>query len=194
MKDCSNKKQICLAHWDEFVKSGSSASLAVVYNHYYTLMLNYGMKYCQDSQIVEDAIQNVFLSLIRAKKHTRKVENLPAYLLSSVKHEVFFLMGRKKRGSKNYFSFRPEFRPEYSIEDVIISREYDEELKNALIRSLKNLTPSQQEILYLRYDLNLSYKDISSILEIKPESCRISIHRALKSIKIEIENLKKRHA
>jgi len=91
-----------LEQWDIFVRTGDAGSLATVYNHFYDLMLNYGLRYCQDSQTIKDAIHNVFLNIIRSQKLMRKVENPAAYLLSCIKHEVFLLLAKRKREKINF--------------------------------------------------------------------------------------------
>ena len=81
------------------------------------------------------------------------------------------------------------FKPEYSVEEEIIEKESQMRLRKFLTKSLVKLTPHQQEAIYLKYDVGLSYEEISKILNISVESCRTTIYRSIKLIKAEVEVL-----
>jgi RNA polymerase sigma factor (sigma-70 family) len=81
------------------------------------------------------------------------------------------------------------FIPEYSIEDEIVTEESNTRLMTILLESLRKLTPRQQEILYLKFDNNLSYDEISGIFGISVESCRTSVYRIIRVIRDDVKKL-----
>lgn len=172
--------------WDSFVKSGDLHSFKTLYNFYFDLLYHYGKKYRAEYYLIEDSIQNVFLNLIKNNTDLYRVNNFHGYLLYSFRNELLKLLEKERR--YNFYNKMPEFNfyIDNNPEDVLIKSEISTEVKRFLKDCIKTLTSSQQEILFLRYSLGLSYDDISFILKISIESCRTSVYRAIKSIKKSI--------
>jgi RNA polymerase sigma factor (sigma-70 family) len=81
------------------------------------------------------------------------------------------------------------FNSSNSSEQDFIDHEEDDQLRTIVNKSLTNLTGKQQEIIYLRFDCELSYEDIADILEITVESCHKSVYRSINKIRIEAEKI-----
>ncbi len=178
------------SEWDLFLSDGDMDALAVIYEACFDLLFNYGRKFCHEESLIEDAIQNIFTKLIRSRERLGKLNNVKQYLLTAHRHELFELISK---GRKTIISEKiPEilFKPEYTVEDEIVEKEGEQRLRNFLKESLRKLTSNQQEILYLKYDVGLSYEDISKTLRISIESCRTSVYRSIKMIKADVESLK----
>jgi RNA polymerase sigma factor (sigma-70 family) len=176
--------------WKAFIKSGELNSLEPIYNLYFEWLFNYGKKYGLNDQLIEDAVQNVFISLIKSRNRLSNVSNLHAYLFCSFRNELFSL--NKKEHSFNLTDQLPSYVLDTAgnIEEDMTSRETELKMQEFLNKSIKKLTPSQQEILYLRFYSGLSYDELSKIVGISVGSCRTSVYRALKAIKTDIETLK----
>ena len=187
MQDPTNRQHLCSNAWNAFIETGDTKSLELVYNQYFDLLYNYGKKFHSENQLIEDAIQNLFIRLIKGQKHLCCVKNPHSYLICSFRNELFHLIKKSRKISLH--DSLPEFiyHPEWNPEEGIIKNETERNLKNILIKSIKKLTSSQQEILYMRYDTGLSYEDISNALNITIESCRTAVYRAIKTIKKHIE-------
>jgi len=191
MENSTDKKYRFVNEWNAFIKTGDMRSLGIIYDNYFDLLYNYGRKFHFDNQLIEDAIQNVFVSLIKVHNRLEKVENITSYLFSSFRNELFHLSDkniiiRLDDSSSQFF-----VNSENNKEEEIIKNESDSNLNDILNKCIKKLTPAQQEILYMRYDVNLSYEDISKIINISIESCRTAVYRAVKSLKKDLEMLKK---
>ena len=191
MENNTGKKDRFVREWNAFIKSGDMDSLGLVYDSYFDLLFNYGRKFHFESQLIEDAIQNVFISLINVRKKLEGVENVTSYLFYSFRNELFKISAKEKKIRLD--DATPQFfiSPDNNKEEEIIKTESDSRLSSILNRYIKKLTPSQQEILYMRYDANLSYDDISRILNISIESCRTAVYRAVKSLKQDLLELKR---
>jgi RNA polymerase sigma factor (sigma-70 family) len=176
--------------WNEFIQTGSKKALSVIYLEHFDRLYSYGKKLTRHELQVEDAIQNLFTYLLRNRKKLRMVRNVRAYLMASFHHELFRLIRVNKNpaGSPEIME-ENGFAPEYSIEDEIVKEESDARLRKILIESLRKLTPRQQEILYLKFDNNLSYEEISGMFGISAESCRTSVYRSIRSIRDDLKKL-----
>lgn len=177
------------SEWDAFITAGDMNALAIIYEEHFDLLLNFGHKFCRDESVLEDAIQNIFSKLISSRERLGKISNVKHYLLVAYRNELFTLFNKSKKIIVSEIIPDFHFKPEYSVEDEIIEKEGKAHIKKFLIKSLQKLTPNQQEVLYLKFDLELSYEEISETLNISVKSCRTSIYRSIKMIKADVESM-----
>lgn len=175
--------------WHTFIHEGSMLSLSSIYDRHFNLLFDYGRKFTADVYLIEDAIQNIFTTLIKSRAHLEGVRNAKNYLVVSFRNELFRLIARSRRFNLNEPAPGVLFVPDYSAEEAIEKEETQSQMKKILLKCLHNLTSKQQEILFLRYDAGLSYEEISNTLHISIESCRTSVYRAIKDIKADLEKM-----
>jgi RNA polymerase sigma factor (sigma-70 family) len=102
-------------------------------------------------------------------------------LLKSFRRQLFLdLKKRKKLALIGQIADAP-FDYFNGTEENLYENDEPDELQRALKRSLLKLPDRQKEIIYLRYDCDLSYEEISAILEISVESCYQSVYRSIKA-------------
>jgi len=176
--------------WEKFVKMGNDDSLSQIYYDHYDLLFNYGLKYTSDLQIVEDSIQNIFGYFLKIRKSLSLVNNVTGYLFMSFRRQLFLDLKErsksfefhKKITDKKFTCF---INPEQELSDL----EDENQLRSIIKECIAKLSTKQQEIIYLKYDCDLSYADIAVMLEITVESCHKQVYRAIKSIRIEAEKM-----
>lgn len=175
--------------WNHFVSTGDEGHFSALYFAHFDLLYTIGRRYTSDTQVIEDSIQNVFVYLLKNRTKIKLVTKVRSYLIISFRHQLFLDLKKQKRLAlseelpENQFDYYP------SIEHAILKQDEHNEILEALKKSLKNLPPKQQEIIYLRYDCDLSYEEISAILEISVDSCYKSVYRAIKAVKTDIESI-----
>ncbi len=179
--------------WNSFRLFGNMDALSVIYEGNFDLLLNYGRRFCQEEALIEDAIQNVFANLIRGRERLGQINHISKYLMIAHRNELFELIDKSRNTIVTGKLPEILFKPEYSVEEEIIEQEGQSRLKKFLKISLQKLTSHQQEILYLKFDVDLSYDDISKTLNISVESCRTAVYRAVKIIKADLEALKEKN-
>jgi len=154
------------ALWKEF-KDGNHLAFATLYDTYADILFRYGCSISRDSQMVEDAIQDIFIYLWNNRKTTGNVDNVKHYLLKVLRHDLLRKI-KKETATANTL----EFHKEEFINQCLTS--YQEELSHQnyesielRLRQLVNLLDGRQrEVLYLRLFQAMSYEQIASILEI----------------------------
>lgn len=175
--------------WNLFIIEGSEVALSQIYAHNYDLLFDYGHRFTINNQIVEDAIQDVFINIIKYRKNIGEVKNVPGYLISTFRRQIILDINKQKNiisteqmpdGFFDYFR-----SPDSDSND----KEEKEVLYLALAKCINNLTTKQKEIIYLKFEQEISYEDIAQILNITVESCYKSIYRAVKSIRISAEKM-----
>lgn len=176
-------------NWSQFIKDGDMDSLSRIYFQYYDLLYTYGLKITSDSQTIEDSIQNIFLSCIKSRKKITAVRSLTGYLISSFRRELFNNLEKKRKIIFTADMNSEKFDFYKTQEQDTIEKDELEKLHHIIKRCIGNLTFKQQEILYLRYNSEISYEEIAQMLDMSIDSCYKSVYRAIKTIREESERI-----
>ena len=177
------------ATWNIFTSNGNEDAFSMIYHGHYNLLYYVGLKYTSDIQVVEDSIQNVFVNLLKNRTKLNPVINVRGFLLKSFRRQLFLDLKKQKKLSLIGQITESQFDYFNGTEENLYEKDEPDELQRALKRSLLKLSDRQKEIIYLRYDCDLSYEEISSILEISVESCYQSVYRSIKTMKLDIEQM-----
>ncbi len=177
------------ANWNQFILHGDLDSLSGVYFFYYDFLFDYGMKHTSDKQFVEDAIQDLFLNLIKSRKKIGPVKNLSGYLISSFRRQLFTDVNRQRKNLLSGDISEEQFFYFKSPEQDIPEHGMNEQLHMIIEKCVGTLTPRQQEILFLRFEKEIPYPEIAGMLNISVDSCYKSVYRIIKTIREEAEKL-----
>jgi RNA polymerase sigma factor (sigma-70 family) len=175
-----------LNEWNQFIYDGNLDSLSVVYFHHYDLLFTYGMKHTSDRQSVEDAIQDVFVNLIKSRKNIGIVQNQSGYLVSSFRRQLFINLNKMKKTlvtdnlPEEHFDFYKSNEPVFKEEDN------SEKLNSIISECISKLSSKQREIIYLRFDNGDTYEEIARMLQISVDSCYKSVYRSIRTIRNEV--------
>jgi RNA polymerase sigma-70 factor (ECF subfamily) len=171
--------------WRSFLK-GDGKAFESLFDLFSDQMYRYGMKFVPSNDIVKDCIQDVFIKIYNNRANLSETDNPKLYLLKALKNK---LLDRLSADNKHRLEYMPpqdiRFYVEYSYNP---SEETDEEaeIKEKFDKALSLLTDRQKEALYLRFQMDVSYEDISRLLDINYQSARNLIHRAIEKIRGEM--------
>lgn len=169
--------------WNNFILDGNLDALSNIYLHYYDLLYDYGRRHTQDLLLIEDTIQNVFLNLIKFRRNIGAVQNLSGYLVCSFRRQLYLDLKKQK---KTILTERlPEEHFDYfnNPEQDNSDNENREQIHQSIRECVRDLTIKQQEILFLRFEREISYEEIAKALNISVDSCYKSVHRTIKIIR-----------
>lgn len=170
--------------WNSFNK-GDEMAFNYLYRTYAGVLFQFGCQFSKDQMLVQDCIQNLFISLRKKRGSLSEVSNIKGYLLRSIQREV--LRNGKKTSSKMVLDdsqMDSFFQIELSPETSFIQRESADQRKIQLQEALKKLTAKQRQAILLFYEEELSYKEIAQIMDFNEvKSARKLIYRALSSLK-----------
>lgn len=171
--------------WD-LLKSGNDASLIALYNRYFHNLISYGYQFSKDKELIEDAVQDLFVDLNVKRKQLPNIKySVKAYLLKSTKFKIIqYLRQEVKSIDAHQESRFFEFDYAFSIERHIISKQLEEEQNQRLKIATETLTSRQREALYYFYNEQLSYDQIKDIMELNTtKSVRNLIYKAISHLK-----------
>jgi RNA polymerase sigma factor (sigma-70 family) len=173
------------AMWEAFLK-GDDHAFASFYFLNINKLLAYGRKITHDSDLLRDAIQEVFVDIYekRDRPHAH-IENPGAWLMVALRNNIYKKKESSRKSATHGLSLVQveEFNVEYSFQETLINHEMTRELLANLRAAIQQLSSGQKEVIYLRYEAGLPYPDIAGIMQITVESARKQLHRAILSLR-----------
>ena len=173
-----NEKDLIL--WNQF-KNGDEDAFVILFRHYYSGLFNYGCKITADNELVEDCIQELFLDMWRSGGKA-DIISLKAYIFKAFKFKLVRLIGKNNKvqalnpnAGENGF--------ELSHDNFIIDKELSFTKKEKILNALQELSPRQREIIYLKFYQDLSYEEVSEIMQINYQAARNLIYQSIKVMK-----------
>jgi RNA polymerase sigma factor (sigma-70 family) len=164
-----------LQYWLAFT-NGDRNALGMLFRMYYPHLYKYGNKIVADNQVLEDCIQELFIELWQHKNPPPTL-SVKAYLLKALKYKLL------KTLHKRYLLLPDAVGFEISYESFIIARQEDEEKIKKVVQAIDQLSNRQKEIIYLKFYQNLSYEEVSEIMNINYQVARNLLHQAIKAMR-----------
>jgi len=171
--------------WNEFLE-GNNEALGKLFETFSGSLFDYGSRFTLDERLVEDCIQDLFIKLCSNRNNLSSVNNPQFYLFKSLKNTIINTLVRNQR----YIYVSPQdlpFYTEYKISNEPENESISSDVYEKILSVLNTLNDRQKEAIYLRYQKAMSYEEISQLLNIKYQSTRNLIHRAIEKIRGEME-------
>ena len=166
------------------LKRSERAAYEILLKKYYTIVLNYGVRFYRDKEFVKDCVQDLFIEIWNRREYLADVVSIKSYLLQSIRKNIIRESSRLKWFREaDKISDDHDFDVEFDIETYLISREVENELLQKLRFELDKLTKRQREAIFLRFNQDLSYEEIAIIMDINYRSVVNLIHEAIKAIR-----------
>ncbi|QDT12540.1 RNA polymerase sigma factor [Planctomycetes bacterium K23_9] len=131
----------------------------------------------QDWQGAQDAVQETFLRLCREDRH--KIESRVAAWLYTVCRSRVIDMQRTNHSNAVDASQIPIEDPQPDVSQ----RVSDQEEQSQLAGMVDQLTPRQQEVLRLRMQAGLSYREIAEVTGLTVSNVGFHLHAAVRSLR-----------
>ncbi|WP_424495336.1 RNA polymerase sigma factor [Salinimicrobium sp. GXAS 041] len=149
--------------WMAFCDDDRGALEEIYYRHI-DLLYSYGAKITSNNALVEDCIQEVFITLWEKRKKLQSTTSIKFYLFKSLKRRIF----RKLKESQR-LGFRYDFSDPYlatTFKNDPGRVELDEHTIRKINDSFNKLTNRQKEIVYLRFYAQLDFQEIAAVMEL----------------------------
>lgn len=163
------------------LKNGDRDALGQLFSAYYPLLLRYGSKICGDRSLLEDCIQDLFAEIWQSKSKP-DIQSVQAYLLKALKYKIY----KKQRLplTRQISDDQPdEMLFEVSHDNFMIEQQEDLSRKQRIINAMQGLSSRQREIIYLKVYQELSYEEISEIMNINYQVARNLMSQAIKALR-----------
>lgn len=167
--------------WNQF-RQGDDEAFACLFNKFSEVLYRYGSKLMTKSDGVKDCIADLFIQLHHKRNALPLVDNVKSYLLKSLRNKMIDHIRKEKIKGHAVSLDELQFQTDYYF-DPEENTDLDSEIMEKFESVLQQLTDRQKEILYLHYQMDLSYEDISLLLEINYQSVKNLMFRTIENIR-----------
>ena len=168
--------------WNQLI-NGDRAAFQKIYQQHAPLLNIFGVKLTSNKEIINDALQDVFINLWQKHSQLPQVKNPRAYLLKSFRNRLLRILESRNFGNNGE---QPHQALQDSYESQIIQEELEEENLKKLYLSIEQLPTRQKEVINLRYFQNLKTEEIAEVLNINYQSVSNLLYKGIKSLKKQI--------
>jgi RNA polymerase sigma factor (sigma-70 family) len=168
------------------LKNGEETALGELYNLYVDILFSFGIQNSKDRGYVMDCIHDLFVDLYKYRKSLSMTDNVKYYLFRSLKRKINKKYNRKTILVSEDFQYSINTTQENytkSYEEEIIKSERTAEKHAKLENALCTLTEKQRKGLFLRYNQEKTYEEISLIMGVSIGSARTTTYRAIKALR-----------
>ena len=175
--------------WRSF-KNGDKEAFVLIYRYYFKTLTNYGSRFTSNPLLLEDAVQDLFVSLWRRRDQLGNlghVESPKFYLLRSLRNQLI-------RNSRNDVFDQAEDIDDFLDHLVSISSEQqtiDQEIvldQTQKVRvAIANLSPRQQEAINLRFYHGMSLDQMAQIMGINKQVASNMLFKAYTVLRLTLK-------
>lgn len=169
--------------WKAF-KSGDKSAFSEIYKTHIQGLLNYGNKIRPDRQLVQDAVQDLFIELWNSRERLNDTSSIKFYLFRSLRNKLSRFSNADHSSSLDDIY---ETLSDPSISFYIFENEIQLERIERLQKSILKLSRRQQEAINLRYFHDFNNEEIAEMMGLNYQSACKLIYGGLRFLK---ENIK----
>jgi len=159
------------------LKQNSRSAFSEIYKKYWQELYNDAYNRTRNREQCEDIVQNVLADLwLRREK--LEIDNLPGYLHTAVKFQFYKLVSQQ-RGPSVYLDYMDELLySTFNADDAL----REKEIIKVIELWLKTLPEKRRKIFLMRYEEEMSTKEIAKSLGISQNTVQAQLHTANQSI------------
>ncbi len=158
---------------------GDKDALTELINRYQAPLRYFISRLSASPEMAEDIFQDTWLTVIRRIYSLKKLDAFSTWLYRIARNKVYQQLRRKKTLSK----LDNNITVPNNTEDDVFSPEDAKEIH----RCLKEIIPEYREVLMLRFLEQMSYKQISEVINCSLGTVKSRIHYAKLALKKEME-------
>ncbi len=167
-------------------KRGNTEAFGTLYTALYVPLYRYVISKCHDTELAVDISQQVFLKFYEALASYEPEKTPLAYLFTIAKR---LLINHSEK--RTFESFDETLLETYNDNsgNEILNETHIKNLADTINTYLPSLTSDEQDVVRMYFYAELSYKEISDVLEKEEAYIRKIKERALKKLRILTEHL-----
>ena len=152
-----------------------------VFRHHYDGMFRLARKMLNDDAESKDVVSDVFANLLKSNTDL-KSDTLQAFLLTSVRNRCINLLVHKQK--------QQQMQKAVVVEMITPEQTAEHEQLQLLHRYIDSHLPKlSQQILRLRYQQGLKYREIAQVLQVSEVTVHNHLSQSLKQLKDHFKSL-----
>ena len=158
--------------------AGREEAFAALYDRYGRSLHRVAVTLLGNRQDAEDAVQDVFVNLVKSHRLLAHVQDLPAYLFTALRHAAHQIAARRRSDSARRHVVGANLPPA-QVSDPLDA--------DGLARALAALPADQRAVIALKIDAGLTFAQISQVLDISANTAASRYRYALEKLRRQLE-------
>lgn len=167
--------------WDN-TRNGDQKSYALLHQSLYAGLFIYAVKMAKDEDLVDDLLQDLFIHFWQKRRHIGVITNVRSYFYRATRSIVLNHI-KSSQAKATKLDAMPEPELEFSKEDLMLSQEFNEELRGIMAIALNKLPAKQREVIHMRFYENMDYSEIAEITGTKYQSVINNVYRGIQVLR-----------
>lgn len=167
------------------IKEGSKDAFSEIYQRYWPLLFRHARKLLQNEEECKDVVQDVFISLWSAGLDFNENSSLSAYLYASTRNKILNIFRKSKVAGAHLESLGSFMEQGTNITDHLVREQM---LARQIEEEISNLPARMREVFELKRKQNLSYKQISEIMNISDLTVKTQMNKAITILRAKLGN------
>ena len=173
---------------EKTAEAPSIGEFSDLYNDYFPKVFAYVYGRVQDKEVSLDIVSDVFEKAFMKVRSLRSRDSFGSWLFTIARNEVSSHWRKEKpaqRAAQEAAIEKELYNQPKSPEDTLLHKE-----RLAFLSGLvKQLPKREQEIIALKFDAELTNREIASVLNTSEVNVRVTIFRALRKLRERMQNL-----
>lgn len=171
------------------IKTGDEQAFKYLYDEYYVKLCRVANFYVKDTFVSENLVSDLIFALWENREKLDIHESLNSYLFTSIRNRCFNYL--KQAHVQREVSFEKVLESQliysmHSENDLPVGILIEKELEAKIELSIANLPHQTKKVFQLKRRDELSYEEISNLLNISVNTVRYHMKSALKSLRLEL--------
>ena len=175
-------------------QGGNENAYIELVNRYKNKLINFIFNYLGDIESSEDIVQETMIKLYQKKHYYKEIAKFSTWLYTIAKNLANTELRKRKQRKTTLLSQFSKDDKMYDLpsNDNEVGQEIQTEIVNKIIREAVNqLSEKFKTVITLRDIQQLSYEDISEIIDVPIGTVKSRINRARLQLQVELKHLKK---
>lgn len=166
-----------------------TAYYAQIYSNYHKMMFSIARKYTDEHSMAEDVVSNSNLALMGKITVLKGLDpkQITAYIATTVKNTA---INHRRNIIRRQELFQPEvhLKQDGACENDILHQMEKREEYRELLQMMRKLTKNERMVLYMRFCLNCSTREVAETFGLSESSIRTYVYVSKKKIRRMREN------
>ena len=174
-------------------QAGDERAYVELVNRYKDKLLNFVFQFLGDIEQAEDVVQDTMLRLYEKKHYYKEIAKFSTWIYTIARNLANTELRKRKRRKPTYLSQMSKEERQYEIpavQDDVDQSLHNEFINDRIQSAINNLPEHFKLVIILRDIQELSYDDISNIVEVPLGTIKSRINRARIQLQAELQDLK----
>ena len=173
--------------WKDMI-SGNKKSFEDLYKQYFQALINYGFRITKNENLIEDAVQELFISIWNNRTNLSEVNEVKFYLFRSLKNRILRQLEKDVFDKLEDIDVYLDFLNSISEEQKKIDSEQFDANLETLQRAIAHLPIRQQEVINLKYYHDFTLDEIAKLMDVNKQSVSNLLFRSYAILRKLLKN------